>query len=121
MGAGVAREIKDLYPSMYQDYRINCLSGMLYPGMVLFADYTKPPIFNLISQDNTGANASLNAIERSMRRMYEIADANGITTIAINRIGAGIGGLKWADVKAVIESIEWTGTLYVYEVYINGQ
>jgi O-acetyl-ADP-ribose deacetylase (regulator of RNase III) len=48
------------------------------------------------------------------------ADAAGVASIAMPRIGAGYGGLSWRKVRAVIDRVfaDWSGTLYVYEAYV---
>jgi O-acetyl-ADP-ribose deacetylase (regulator of RNase III) len=47
------------------------------------------------------------------------ADVEGITSIAIPRIGSGYGGLKWEKVREVVEKVfeKWPGNLFVYEGY----
>ena len=51
--------------------------------------------------------------------MRELADAEGIRSIAAPRIAAGYGGLSWKKVKALIDTVfaDWPGTLYVYEEF----
>lgn len=48
-----------------------------------------------------------------------VADATGITSIAIPRIAAGYGGLSWKKVRALIDAAfgDWDGTLFVYETF----
>lgn len=121
MGHGIAKQVKAKFPLAYKDYRNACDSGLLIPGDVHFVAYTQPKIFNLITQFNTGPNAKLYHIEEAMSNMYEIADGHGITTIAMNQIGCGIGGLEWADVEKILHSTFWYGILYVYTKWIPGK
>ena len=55
--------------------------------------------------------------------MREQADAEGITSIAIPRIGVGYGGLSWKKVRAIVEAVfgDWPGTLVVYEEFVAGR
>ena len=48
------------------------------------------------------------------------ADVEGISSIAMPRIGAGYGGLSWRKVRGVIEAAfaDLLGMLYVYEEYV---
>ncbi len=48
------------------------------------------------------------------------ADAEGVVTIGMPRIGAGYGGLSWNKVRAIIDRVfvGWPRTLYVYEAYM---
>jgi hypothetical protein len=57
------------------------------------------------------------AIHTMMRTQ---ADAEGVISIAMPRIGEGHGGLSWRKVRAVIDCVfaVWPGTLYVYEDYV---
>ena len=52
-----------------------------------------------------------------------VSDAEGISSIAMPRIGAGYGGLSWKKVRPIIEKVfnDWSGTLYVYEDFVPGQ
>jgi ribA/ribD-fused uncharacterized protein len=51
------------------------------------------------------------------------ADSDGITSIAIPRIGVGYGGLSWKKVRATVEAVfgDWSGILVVYEEYVAGE
>ena len=80
----------------------------------------RPWVFNLGTQEGYWhARASYEAIEDALRRMRELADAEGVESIAIPRIGVGYGGLSWKKVRAIIEPVfgDWPGTLVVYEHY----
>jgi len=80
----------------------------------------QPWVFNLATQEGVWrARASYAAIEASLKNMRQQADREGVTSIAIPRVGAGYGGLSWRKVRAVIERAfaGWPGTLYVYEEY----
>ena len=80
-------------------------------------------MFNLGTQEGYWrARASYEAIEAALRRMREQADAEGITSIAIPRIGVGYGGLSWKKVRAIVEAVfaDWPGTLVVYEEFVAG-
>ena len=51
--------------------------------------------------------------------MRQQADAEGLTRIAVPRIGVGYGGLSWKKVRAIVEAVfgDWGGTLVVYEEF----
>jgi O-acetyl-ADP-ribose deacetylase (regulator of RNase III) len=63
--------------------------------------------------------ASYEAIEESLRRMRTLADTEGLTRLAIPRIGVGYGGLSWKKVRVILERVfdDWPSTLLVYEYY----
>jgi O-acetyl-ADP-ribose deacetylase (regulator of RNase III) len=77
-------------------------------------------VFNLATQEGVWrSRASYDAIETALGSMRKQAQAEGITSIAMPRIGAGYGGLSWKKVRAVIEKAfaDWPGRLIVYEEY----
>ena len=57
--------------------------------------------------------------EAALKAMREMADIEGIDSIAIPRIPCGYGGLSWKKVKAVIKTVfaDWAGTLTIYEEF----
>jgi O-acetyl-ADP-ribose deacetylase (regulator of RNase III) len=123
MGAGVATGFRDRYPEMYAEYRRKCKAKPREFNLGdawLWQARDQPWVFNLGTQEGVWrARASYEAIETALRSMRQQADNEGITAIAVPRIGAGYGGLSWTKVRAVVETVfgDWSGTLYVYEEY----
>jgi O-acetyl-ADP-ribose deacetylase (regulator of RNase III) len=123
MGAGIAVEFKNRYPQMYEEYRKRCKATPreFNPGEIfLWKCDAKPWVFNLATQeDYWRSRATYQAIEEVLKKMKQRADDEGITTIAMPRIGAGYGGLSWKKVRLIIEQIfaDWSGELVVYEEY----
>src|SRR5262245_61642615 len=123
MGAGIATGFRDRYPDMFAEYRRRCKAEPREFNLGdawLWKDGGRPWVFNLGTQEGVWrARASYEAIEAALRNMRRQADQEGITSIAVPRVGAGHGGLSWRKVRAVIEKVfgDWPGTLYVYEEY----
>jgi O-acetyl-ADP-ribose deacetylase (regulator of RNase III) len=124
MGAGIATGFRDRYPEMYGEYRRRCRAKPrafnLGDAWLWKAD-GRPWVFNLGTQEGTWhARASYEAIEAALKGMREQADREGITSIAVPRVGAGYGGPSWKKVRAVMEKVfaDWPGTLHVYEDYV---
>jgi len=122
MGAGIATGFSNRYPEMYFEDQSRCKSRprLFNPGDVFFWRSTgQQSVFNLATQEHYRGRqpASIPAVRQSLVRMREIADIENIKSIAMPRIGAGLGGLDWNDVKSVIHDIfyEWDGRLIVYE------
>jgi O-acetyl-ADP-ribose deacetylase (regulator of RNase III) len=124
MGAGIAVGFRERYPAMYEEYRRRCKAEprQFNPGDVfLWKADDQPWVFNLATQeDYWRSRATYEAVELTLRRMRELADAEGIQRIAMPRIGTGYGGLSWKKVRAIVEQVfgDWSGALYVYEEYI---
>ena len=52
--------------------------------------------------------------------MLKLANSNNVTAIALPAIGAGLGGLKWDDVKTILDTVsnDYPNVdLYVVETY----
>jgi N-glycosidase YbiA len=126
MGAGVAKTFRALYPEMYEEYRSRCKAEPRRFNLGdcwLWKAEGQPWVFNLGTQEGFWrCRASYEAIETSLKEMRRQADIEGITTIAIPRIGVGYGGLSWKKVRAIVEAVfaDWSGTLVVYEEFVAG-
>jgi O-acetyl-ADP-ribose deacetylase (regulator of RNase III) len=124
MGAGVAKVVKARYPEMFAEYRRMCKAEPreFNPGDAwLWRARDQPHVFNLGTQERGWhGRATYEAIEESLRAMRRIADEEGLSRIAMPRIGAGYGGLSWKKVRAIIEQVfcDWSGTLIVYETFV---
>jgi O-acetyl-ADP-ribose deacetylase (regulator of RNase III) len=123
MGAGIATGFRDRYPRMFEEYRRRCKADPRQFNLGdawLWREDGRPWVFNLGTQEGVWrARASYDAIQTALTGMRERADAEGITSIAIPRVGAGHGGLSWKKVRAIVEGVfaDWTGTLYIYEEF----
>ena len=123
MGAGIATGFRDRYPPMYEKYRRRCKAQprqFNLGDVFLWKTTDQPWVFNLGTQEGVWrARASYEAIESALAGMRQQADREGITRIAMPRIGTGYGGLSWRKVRAIVEQVfaDWPGTLYVYEEY----
>ena len=128
MGSGIAVGFKKRYPAMFEEYRRMCKANPreFNPGdAFLWRTEDDVWVFNLATQENYAFwnKATIERVEKSLVAMHAQADEANVTSIAMPRIGAGLGGLKWDDVRAAIERVfsDWPGTLYVYEKFVRGQ
>lgn len=124
MGAGIAVGFRERYPEMYEQYRKRCKAKpreFNLGDVWLWKAEEQPWVFNLGTQEGVWhARASYEAIETALSRMQELADAEGVTSIAIPRIGVGYGGLSWKKVRVIVERVfaNWSGRLIVYEEFV---
>ena len=118
MGAGIALDIKRRYPAMFKEYRRMCYKREFKPGDHFLYTQSTPWILNLATQDSTGG-AKLQYVEQCLDGFCRYYEQQGIDSLALPRIGAGLGGLEWGDVKGLI--IETLGELpisiKVYEAF----
>ena len=100
MGSGIAPLIKNRYPAVFPPYREACLNGTLTAGDMLPVEVEPGMwVFNLASQDKPGRHARMEWLRQSLEETFWTLSNLGLPGIALPRIGAGVGGLKWADVK----------------------
>lgn len=120
MGKGIALQFRSRFPAMYTEYREMCLAGRYNPGDVFDYNYGKGHVYNLGTQQTWRTKAKLEYIERSVVGMLELASGDNVSKIALPAIGAGLGGLQWKDVKAVLDRVSAAYPnidLYVVEAY----
>jgi O-acetyl-ADP-ribose deacetylase (regulator of RNase III) len=127
MGAGIAVGFRTRYPEMCEQYRARCKADPREFNLGdawLWKTTDQPWVFNLGTQEQFWrARASYEAIEAALKQMRAQADAEGINSIAIPRIGVGYGGLSWKKVRAIVENVfnDWVGRLVVYEDFVEGK
>jgi O-acetyl-ADP-ribose deacetylase (regulator of RNase III) len=104
---GLAAHVESRWPALADDYRAACRAGTFTLGGVLpwLDEATGVWIYNLATQQHPGADARLDSIASSVRAAVDHARANDVATIYLPRIGAGIGGLRWADVRAGLDAV----------------
>lgn len=105
MGKGIALQFKEKYSQMYLEYKKCCKDGDFNLGDVFPYNYGEGTVFNLGTQKSWKTKAELDAIGESFQKMLLYAHQNKIDKIALPKIGAGLGGLVWDDVKAIINSV----------------
>ena len=118
MGAGIAREFKRQYPYMFKEYKRRCYKEILEPGGYYLYKDSAPWILNFATQGSLGG-ARLEYVEKCFSDFAEYYEQEGIKSLALSRIAAGLGGLDWQDVKEIL--IEYLDPLpiniCVYEHY----
>ncbi|WP_432514290.1 macro domain-containing protein [Kineococcus sp. SYSU DK001] len=104
MAGGIARQFADRWPAMEQEYRRRCRAGEFTLGDVMpWVTGEGVVVYNLATQVERGADARLDAIEATVRTALADAAHRGLDRLGVPRLGAGIGGLAWADVREVLE------------------
>lgn len=107
MGAGIARQFRQILPKMYEAYHEACKSGALLPGGVFpWREVDKHiHVMNIASQEKPGANASYDLLVSGVKIALEWCDTYGLKTLALPRIGSGIGGLDEKVVEAILTAL----------------
>lgn len=105
MGKGIALQFKDKFPEMYLEYKNLCKENKFNPGDVFDYYYGHGYVYNLGTQLNWRTSAKLEYISTAIEKMCNLAIKEDVYKIAMPTIGAGLGGLKWMDVKQLIFKI----------------
>ncbi len=131
MGGGVALQIKNKYPDVYNEYRDlcckKCSADLL--GKALTVKCRGKIFFNIFGQDGYGSEkiqTDYNALRSGLiDAISKFRDINGVplyisVAIAIPyKIGCGLAGGDWNTVKSILESLEKTENVtfvaYKYE------
>ena len=99
MGAGLARQFKNRYPVMFKDYKEDCKKGLYVGGSCkIYGE-----VACLATKQHWKDPSQLRYITDGLRRLWLQMYGKKITSVAIPRLGCGLGGLDWDDVKQLIE------------------
>ena len=106
MGAGIAAQIKKLFPNVYTIYHEICheYKTNQLMGNVLFCNQYAPPIIaNFFSQYNM--TTDYQAMFSCFKAVYNYAKRNNKTVAIPYGIGCGIAKGDWNKVYCIIEKI----------------
>lgn len=108
MGRGVALQFKKAYPANFAAYAEACAAKAVQPGrmFVFETGYLTNPryIINFPTKRHWKGKSRIEDIESGLADLRQVIAARGIRSIAIPPLGAGLGGLDWADVRPRIEA-----------------
>ena len=107
MGAGLALQFKKLYPANFTAYQRACGNKQVRPGQCfVHASTSTPPeyIINFPTKRHWKDPSRMEDVQAGLKDLVGIIRSNNIQSIAIPPLGAGLGGLKWREVRALIES-----------------
>ena len=122
MGAGLARQFKERFPENFSLYSTACSKGCVKVGAILVV---KVPlsgcckyVINFPTKLDWRNPSKLSWIVSGLRELRQIllSEEQVIKSVAIPRLGCGLGGLHWEDVRKEIENElkELPHTIYVY-------
>lgn len=104
MGKGIAYQFKLAFPENNLDYIKACKTGKLRIGALHYFQENGKIIINFPTKDKWRSKSKIEYIEAGLDQLVILIDSLKISSIAIPPLGSGNGGLRWADVKQLIES-----------------
>ncbi|SDC53919.1 O-acetyl-ADP-ribose deacetylase (regulator of RNase III), contains Macro domain [Sphingomonas sp. YR710] len=108
MGRGIALQFKKAFPANFRAYARACDEGEVQPGKMFVYDtgaFTNPRyIVNFPTKRHWKGKSRIEDIESGLVALAQEVRERHIKSIAIPPLGAGLGGLEWADVRPRIEA-----------------
>jgi len=107
----LARKLQEKFPSMRNQFIEWCEETNPEPGDIwLWGGNTKTRVLNLIvgeaAEPELGRSSRPNkiAVHRALRAVNKLVIDERFNSIAIPRIGSGVGGIDWLEVRGMIAS-----------------
>lgn len=127
---GLALSLREQWPSLYKDFRHYCQSHHPKSGELwMWKGAGGPAIYNLFTQQeaydhgSSPGKATLDNVNHSLRELRKTLEGSGVKSLAVTRLATGVGGLKWDDVKPLVEKHlgDLNLPVYVYVKFHAGQ
>ena len=115
MGAGLAKQFKDRYPDMFKKYKEMCYKGELEIGQPTVIHVSGCGVMLFPTKRHWSEPSELEFIEEGLAQIAHDYAGNPMNTFAFPKIGCGLGGLDWKDVKPMIENYLDGQDVVIYE------
>ncbi len=106
MGKGLALQFKKAFPENFKKYKAACDSGEVRTGKMFVTKYQDmlddKYIINFPTKNHWKGNSKIEYIEEGLADLVRKIKELDIKSVAIPPLGAGLGGLPWGEVKALI-------------------
>lgn len=107
MVGGIAAQVQHRWPDLYTAYVERCATEDFALGGVFIWEADDVVVYNLATQVNPGRDARLVAVRKSVTRALTDVDGRGIGRLGVPRLGTGLGGLEWREVRRVLREVGW--------------
>ncbi|QKC86091.1 macro domain-containing protein [Mesorhizobium sp. NZP2077] len=123
LGTGLALKISKKWPNVQAAFKKHARAGKFTGGQLwaLKPDGDQPGFVYLATQPDM-YHATLPYLRKAIRGLAKWADRNLIESVALPKIGAGLGKLSWQDEvrPLLVEYLTPRATRYVvYETFLN--
>ncbi|MBN2465425.1 macro domain-containing protein [candidate division WOR-3 bacterium] len=107
MGKGVALKFKAAFPANFKEYAAACRRGEVEPGRMLMhktgRDVNPLYVINFPTKRHWRDKSRIEDIETGLGSLRHEIESRGIRSVAIPALGCGLGGLRWSEVRPLIE------------------
>ncbi len=106
MGKGIARDFRQFYPEMYDQYHGLCERGQFQTGQLWLYKTPHKWILNFPTKQHWRDPSKLEYVEAGLQKFVATYAEKGITSISFPMLGSGLGGLDWqSQVRPLMERI----------------
>ena len=109
MGKGIALMFKERFAENFRRYAAACKAGEVRTGRMFVTESGELDgprwIINFPTKDHWRGKSRMEWIVAGLNDLRRFLVENKVKSVAIPPLGAGNGGLEWADVRAQIETI----------------
>ena len=106
MGKGIALQFKERFPINYKVYASECKEGKVHIGKMLVVKDNSMSgeklIINFPTKTEWFKKSQYDYIEEGLKDLVNVIKIYKIKSIAIPPLGSGNGGLKWDNVKSLM-------------------
>lgn len=93
-GAGLAKQFKEKFPGLAENYWNYCRKGMIKPGILhLYTVNSYLKILNFPTKNNWKDPSKIEYIELGLNKFIDSYNDKSIDSIAFPLLGSGLGGL----------------------------
>lgn len=104
LGAGIAKVFDTKYDmrfKLHRDFTIPEVDKFVYVGKALLVEN----VFNLVTKKRFFNKPSYDMLQQTLIDMKQQLVSLSIAKLAMPRIGCGLDGLNWNNVKSIIEDV----------------
>lgn len=103
MGKGLALAFKNKYPAHFANYQRACKSGEMTTEKVLaYQEINGPMIICLATKDDWRDSSKIEYVSAGLDDLVKQIETLGIRSVAIPKLGCGLGGLDWNKIRPLI-------------------
>lgn len=95
MGKGLALSFKNKFPNNFKKYKKYCNSGDFVVGKLLITSENNKKIINFPTKIHWKDNSRIGFIIDGLKKLKIAIEKRDIKSVAMPKIGCGLGGLDW--------------------------